>query len=168
VALRPDRASVRWHVSAEWLALAVLVLALMVLFGRYAREVHAQSELAAIRATLGAMRTALVVEHLRQQTAQGVAPGLQAIDRQVNPVELLGKPPAGYIGEVRLAEIDQAPAGSWVYAPDCACVGYRPLDADWLEQTSSDGWLWFAIARADAVLQLHTKENYRWRGERVD
>jgi len=150
------------------LALVVLVLALMVLFGRYAREVHAQSELAAIRATLGAMRTALVVEHLRQQTAQGVTPSPLVTDRSVNPVELLGKLPAGYIGEVRLAEINQVPAGSWVYAPDCACVGYLPLDADWLEQTSSDGWLWFAMARIDAVLQLHTKEKYRWRGERVD
>jgi len=162
------RPGVNWRLPVEWLALALLLLILMGVFMRYARDVHGQTELAAIRSTVGALRTALVVEHLRQQTAQGVTPGPQATDRPVNPVELLGKPPAGYIGEMRQAEAHQAPAGSWVYAPDCACVGYLPLDADWLEQTSSDGWLWFTLARTDAVLQLHTKENYRWRGESVD
>jgi len=161
------RPGVNWRLPVEWLALALLLLVLMAVFLRYAREVHGQTELAAIRSTVGALRTALVVEHLRQQVAggSGVAAAKAA---SVNPFDLVGKLPVGYAGAQSRLEAQRAPAGSWVFAPDCGCVGYRPLDDAWLEATSSDGWVWFALTRRDAVLQLHTKENYRWRGETLD
>jgi len=161
------RSSVNWRLPVEWLALAMLLVILMMTFLRYAREVHGQTELAAIRSTVGALRTSLVVEHLRQQVGGKVDAG-QTSARPINPFDYVGKLPAGYVGELPQADAHRVPAGSWVYAPDCACVGYRPIDDTWLEATSSDGWVWFALTRRDAVLQLHTKENYRWRGETVD
>jgi len=168
VARSVDRLAVTWRLPVEWLTLALLVLILMGVFVRYAREVRAQSELAAIRSTVGALRTALVVEHLRQQVAGAATPAPPTSALAVNPFELVDKLPAGYLGALRQGDAGRAPAGSWVYAPDCPCVGYRPLDPVWLEGTSSDGWVWLAMTRNEAVLQLHTKENYRWRGEKVD
>ncbi|PJC16261.1 MAG: hypothetical protein CO066_02805, partial [Comamonadaceae bacterium CG_4_9_14_0_8_um_filter_60_18] len=66
--------NLNWRRPVEWLAMALLLLVLIGTFVHYSRFVQSQAEVAAIKSTVGALRTALVVEHLRRQVAVGSEP----------------------------------------------------------------------------------------------
>ena len=75
-----------WSVRiVEWSLLAAVIVLLVLLFARQVRVIQGQGELAAVKSTLGALRTALVLDHLRQNVQSGKAPvGFT----QRNPFEL--------------------------------------------------------------------------------
>jgi len=157
--VRPD-----WGRPLEWLTVASLLLALIGAFVHYSRSVQNQAELSAIKSTVGALRVAMVVEHLRQQAASSK----NASDAGVNPFKLLSQSPASYVGEVVLAQSSLVPPGGWLFAPDCVCVGYRPQDASALDGAPVDGLVWFEVRRNHGLLQLFPKENYQIYGVPVE
>lgn len=154
-----------WRRLTEWLAMAVLLLALIATFVHYSHYVRGQAELAAVKTTLGALRTALVVEHLRQQLLARQEPELPM---DFNPFKLLAQTPATYIGVMSHAQSQGATPGVWVYAPECPCVGYRPQDALWLDSPVYDSLIWFEVTGIPGVLQLKAREKYRWNNELID
>jgi hypothetical protein len=60
------------------------------------------------------------------------------------------------------------PPGSWFFVPSCPCVGYRPSDDQWLNSPSGDPLIWFKVVGMPGVLQLASKEKYRWGDYLID
>jgi general secretion pathway protein G len=73
------------------------------------------AEEAMARQTVAALRTALQVEVARAQ-AQGRSETLAAIAQQ-NPMHLLARPPADYLGEFALPEPGRVAQNGWVFDP---------------------------------------------------
>lgn len=149
----------------EWSLLAGVMVVLVVMLGRQVRVVQAQGELAAIKSTLGALRTALVIEHLQKSLATADA---AVVSSPTNPFELLQRRPANYLGEMNQERARDAPPGSWVFDPGCGCVGYLPLYARWFESSSGDSLVWFRLIGAPGPWQLAAKESYTWQGTALD
>jgi len=154
-----------WRRLVEWLLVALVVLVLLFVFERYIQQVQRQSELAAVKTTLGALRTALVIDHLQRQV---LPVGEQPLQPTLNPFELVAQRPANYAGLLEPEQADLAPAGSWVYATKCRCVGYRPLSAEWFDRPNSASFMWFEVIGMPGVMQLAPKERYRWDNEFID
>jgi len=150
----------------EWGIAALLVAALVVVFMKYMREVQAQGEYAAVRTTLGALRTALVIEHLQRHVAP-VADSVTAKPPR-SPFDLLELRPANYAGVVSADKAQSVPAGSWVFDPACPCIGYRPLDDGWLDSPSGDVMAWYQLGGAPGPLQLTARERYKWQDHILD
>jgi len=154
----------RWR-ALEWALLAMVIAVLALLFLRQMRVVQAQAELATIQSTLGALRTALVVDHLRQSIANAnsaAAPGV------TNPFELLQRRPTNYLGEMTAAHARDAAPGNWVFDRDCVCVGYLPLHDQWFEAADGGTLAWFRITGAPGPLQITAKQRYVWQGNLLD
>lgn len=146
----------------EWSLLAGLILVLTLIFVHQMRVLQGQAELSAVKTTLGALRTAFVLDHLHNEVAARTSPvGLA----QHNPFELLQRHPVNYRGEMTPAEAAAAPAGSWVFDPVCTCVGYLPMHAQWFDSPSGDVMAWYRVTGASGPLQLTAKENYVWQGQ---
>lgn len=149
----------------EWSLLGLVIAALVVVFGRQVQNVQGQAELASFKGTLGALRTALVVQHLQQRVGQGssiVAP------LQRNPFLLLERLPINYAGDLGTGRAGEVPAGKWIFDADCACVGYAPLYPHWLDSPSGDGMVWFSVSPPPGPLQLTPRERYLWQGQAMD
>ncbi len=146
----------------EWLLLALVIVVLLLLFTREVRVVQGQAERAAVKATLGALRTALVLDHLQRQVARGKS---SVALTQHNPFKLLQRRPLNYRGERSAAQALAAPPGSWVFDPLCTCVGYVPIYAQWFDSPSGELMAWYQITGAPGPLQLVAKEAYGWQGE---
>jgi len=147
----------------EWSLVAALILALVVAFMHQVRVVQRQAELAAVRTTLGALRTALVLQHLQRQ-AQTPGDAVAAVQR--NPFELLTHHPANYLGEMTAAQTLAASPGSWVFDAQCVCVGYVPFDAAEFDSPSGDVVAWYHVTGTPAApLQITPREAYKWQGE---
>jgi type II secretory pathway pseudopilin PulG len=73
------------------------------------------AEEAANRQTVAALRTALQVEAARA-LAQGRAATLVTL-AQENPIRLLARPPANYLGEFALSEQGRVGRNGWVFDP---------------------------------------------------
>jgi hypothetical protein len=164
-----------WRRLVEWSLVAGAIVILVLVFGYYARFVQGQGELAAVRLTVGALRSTLATDDLRARV-RAAEPWVSSARR--NPFELLSRRPANYRGEVtdaRMPEAATAP-GSWVFDRACACVGYRPIDSRWLDSPSGDAMVWFYVkghatgGSPDSIgpLQLIAREAYRWQGQPVD
>lgn len=152
----------------EWSVFLAVILLLALWLTQQMRAVQAQGELAAVRSTLGALRTALVLNHLQTATAAG-RPDVVNLQRlQANPFVHLARAPVNYVGE-RVGQND-APlaAGTWVFDPVCVCVGYTPLNADWFDSASGGRMAWFEVRREAGIAQLSAKEPYFWRGEMLE
>jgi len=149
-----------WSRLFEWALLGVVVLALALVFARQVQVVKAQGELASLQSTLGALRTALVIDHLHKQVSADPAPGAPA---QHNPFRLLAQSPPRYVGEMPTAQAALVPAGAWVFDTECVCVGYRPMDDDGFDSPSGQPMAWFALNGAPGPLQLTPREAYVWR-----
>ncbi len=148
----------------EWSLAAVVVAGLGMTFGFYANRVRGQSEGAAIRMTLGALRATLANEDLRRRLA--VSRTESAPDK-TNPFALLGRRPASYRGEAddaRSADELVTPGG-WIYERHCGCIAYRPLDSQWLDSASGERLMWFHVVSA---VQVVPREAYQWQGELID
>ena len=148
----------------EWGILALLLLVFIGVFGHYARIVQGQAERASVMTTLGALRTALVVAHV-QSRVQG-APLASTLPS--NPFLTLDAPPTNYAGEKSVLESLEAPLGSWVYDPQCACVGYLPRYPQWLDSPSDAFALWFKMKTGTGAPELVAMDRYIWQGLQVD
>ena len=145
----------------EWLILALLVLAVGFWFARQAYVVKGQAELAAVRTTLGALRTAFILEHLRQAVqdpVKGVAPS------QRNPFDLVQTRPPNYRGAIQPLQLLDVPAGQWFFETEGECIGYRPFHPEWLDSPNSDTVAWYRVSQPPGPLQLNPLEPYRWQG----
>lgn len=159
----------------EWTLVAAVIITLALAFAYYANRVRGQSELAAIRLTVGALRSTPAVEDLRQKMPQA-APS--SATNTYNPFELLRQRPGNYRGEAPDAQSAGALAtpGSWVFERTCICIAYRPLDTRWLDSPSGDALLWFYVLGPQGkkqisnpgLLQLVAREAYRWQGQLID
>lgn len=149
----------------EWSLLAGVIVVLVLVFARQVRVVQGQAELAAVKSTLGALRTAFVIDHLQKNVLTGQA---YVALTQRNPFELLQNRHLNYLGEKTAAQAGQAPAGSWVFDTVCACVGYLPLHAQWFDSPSGDVMAWYQVSGASGVLQLTAREAYIWQGETMN
>ena len=143
--------------GAEWSILLAVLLVLVVAFGREFRVVQGQGELAAIKTTLGALRTALVIDHLHAATS-----GRQAVAQpQRNPFLVLDHAPANYAGVLGAVKPDAIPPGNWVFDAYCNCIGYEPLYAD-------APMLWFRVSAPPGPLQISPLQIYKWQGQTVN
>jgi hypothetical protein len=149
----------------EWGILGVLVLVFAGIFGHYARQIQGQSERAAVLSTLGALRTALVIDHVQR----AASPGLQQrpVAAAINPFLVLQTPPLNYAGEMSVLQTLAAPAGSWVYDPQCGCIGYLPRDTAWAEASSDAAVLWFKVSDGPGPAVLKAQRLYLWQGVAV-
>lgn len=145
----------------EWGILALVVLALAGVFVYRMQSVQAQAEGAAVGSTLGALRTAFVLDHLQRQAhrTQGAV-----ADIQHNPFELLERQPTNYRGAMSFSQADSLPAGSWIFDPACACIGYLPIWPQWFDSPSGDVMAWFHIHGDPGPLQITPNEAYAWHG----
>ncbi|MDP1656886.1 MAG: hypothetical protein Q8K45_01000 [Rubrivivax sp.] len=130
-------------------------------------EVQVQVEGAAIKASLGGLRTAFVIDYLARQLteSQGPAPAAMHAAVQANPFLLLHRMPSNYAGERPAADISTLQPGNWLFDARCTCIGYRPLYPQWLNSPSGSGVLWFDVRGAPGPLQLVPRETYLWHGE---
>jgi hypothetical protein len=149
----------------EWSLLAGVIVVLALVFVRQVRVIQGQGELAAVKSTLGALRTALVIDHLQKNAVAGNS---SVALTQRNPFELLQRRPVNYVGEMTRVEAVAAPAGSWVFEPVCACVGYLPIYAQWFDSPSGDAMAWYQLSGAPGPLQLVAKEAYVWQDQLIN
>ena len=148
----------------EWTIVLAVVLAVAVLLIRQANVVKGQAELAAIRSTLAALRTALVIDHL--QRSAGQADQAVAVVQR-NPFLLLQNRMSNYAGVMASREVEALPPGAWMFAPDCACVAYRPLDEAWFFSPDGSGVAWFDVSAPPGPLLVSARVAYRWQGDSI-
>lgn len=140
--------------------MALILLALVGLYTRQTREMRGQTELAAVRSTLAALRTALVIDHL-QRTVAGVRASRVVVR---NPFDLLQQRPHNYWDASAGQGQGKAPPGHWVFDAACDCVGYVPSDPRWLDHFSDEGVVWFKVVGDGHTtpLELVAKDAYAW------
>jgi hypothetical protein len=127
--------------------------------------VQGQAELAALQSTLGALRTALVLEHIRH-TVSGDAQSVAAPQR--NPFLLLDTVPPNYLGERAVLKTESAAPGSWVFDPVCSCVGYVLRYPALLDSPADLPALWFSVTGSAAPFSISANETYVWQGQVVN
>jgi hypothetical protein len=152
-----------WSRLMEWSLVAAVIVTLGLVLGQVLGhqkgEILANAELAAVQSTLGALRTALVIDHLHRTVRAGndaLAPPHN------NPFELLERRPTNYQGETSAAQGSGTLAGHWVFDPACVCVGYLPQYPQWFDSPSGETMAWFRVDGAPGPLQLNARENYTW------
>ena len=151
-----------WSRLTEWSLAAGVIVVLVLVFGQQTRVMQAQSELATVKSTIGALRSAFVIDYLHKSVA---VTGRNVAILQQNPFELLQRRPANYAGEKHLSPAETAAAGMWIFDTHCSCVGYTPIYDHGLSSPSGDPMLWFRVTVASGPLQLSPKETYVWQGE---
>ena len=142
--------------------LLTVILVVVLVFLREQRFVQGQAELAAVKTTIGALRTALVFSHLQAQTAKAGDPVAMP---QRNPFLLLQFPPAGYQGEMNLAQAAIASPGSWAYDPGCGCVGYVPMNPQWLASPNGAATIWYRVSGGSGPARMDALDRYVWQGQ---
>lgn len=153
-----------WSRLAEWSILAVIAVVLLLVLARQVRVVQAQAELTSIKTTLYALRTALLMDHLSRNVAPEKAP---AALTQRNPFLLLQNQPLNYGGVMTPSALDALPAGNWVFDPECVCVGYAPIYAQWFESPGGGVVAWFGVRGAPGPLKLLPLDKYVWQGQAI-
>lgn len=150
----------------EWGLMLGLLLVVAGWFMFQVRQVQGQAELSAVVGTVGSLRTALALDQI-QQAAQGEPlTAAQAVRR--NPFTLLGRVPYNYRGQMARGEAYVQVPGSWVYDPECACVGYLPQGQGWLQSPLDDAMLWLQVSPPPDTQLLRFRERYRWQGQAVE
>jgi len=151
--------------SAEWSLMVLAILVLIGVFGRQFRVVQAQGELAAIKSTVGALRTALAIDHLKH----AAGPGKQFVGNlQRNPFLVLDHIPSNYVGLLSELGDGSVPPGNWVFDSFCYCVGYQPMYSYALDQSIETEMVWFRVSHPPGPLQITPLQAYRWQGELVN
>jgi hypothetical protein len=145
----------------EWGLALLVVLLVAAYFGREFRYVQGQAELAAVKTTLGALRTALLLDHLKN-AAEGASPASAV---QTNPFLLLATVPANYSGVLSEAKGKPLRPGTWVFDAYCRCIGYEPLYAYALNTPADAGGLWFRVSAPPGPLQISAMQAYRWQDQ---
>ena len=147
----------------EWGLLGAAILLLVIVFLRQARMVQDQAELAAVRTTLAAMRTAAVLQHIQASAGNS---GSGVTRAQQNPFAALQNPPLHYLGELDVRRLPDAITG-WFFDPACRCVGYARAQTRWFPVSDGAQLLLFQVRGGAGPLQLFAMEDYFWRGELV-
>jgi hypothetical protein len=157
--------------SFEWALVAAVVLTLMGLFLREFQLVQAHAERSAVKTTLGALRIAMVVDHVRVQTA-GVQPSATVSVTSAqhnlvrNPFLLLAQPPQVSTPTQAAAFESSVPSGHWVFEATCRCIGYKPQHDHGKAALGRSGMVWFnLIHQGSGPSQLVAQEAYEWNGE---
>lgn len=148
----------------EWGILALVVVIVLAVFAHYVRLIQGQGERAAVLSTLGALRTALVIDHVQRATARGASTSAPV---NPNPFLVLQSLPLNYRGEMGLLQALAAPPGGWVFDPQCVCIGYLPLDAAWGGTGSDASLLWFKVVPGPGARGLAAQAPYVWQGVEV-
>jgi len=146
----------------EWSLVAGVIAVLAFLFLREMRVLQGQSELAAVKTTLGALRTAFVIDHLQKNIA--AAKSITTVTQR-NPFELLQRRPVNYAGEMHPTQSITPQPGTWVFDSDCSCIGYLPIYDQWFDSPNGDTMAWFQVIGALGPLQLRARESYVWQGQ---
>ena len=149
----------------EWSLLVILVLFVVMLFLQQTLVVRSQAELASVKTTIAALRTAMALHQLEMQVA-GQKPVVDA--QQQNPFLLLQRKPLNYVGETDLTSAKNSAPGSWLFSPACSCVGYIPTDESWVSAPNGTKIIWFRVSAAAEPLQLVAVQPYRWQGQPLD
>jgi len=144
--------------------LLALVLGLVLYFLQQVQQVQGQAELAAIKSTLGALRTAAVQEDLRARVSGQRSASTSPAS---NPFDLLQVRPGNYLGPLDSVTALTARPGSWWFDPDCVCVVYAPLEPRWLTGTAGAARLRFRVGSGAGPMQLDAMEPYFWQSQRV-
>lgn len=150
----------------EWGVLALLVLGFTWVFGQYAQRVHSQAERASVLTTLGALRTALVIQHLRHEVSGTVPADAQAAS--ANPFDAVEQYPASYAGLVRGRDVGAVAPGQWVFDAECVCIGYKPMYLDWLDSGEKLEALWFQRRGSGGASLLVPLDRYVWHAQLVE
>jgi hypothetical protein len=157
--------------SFEWALVAAVVVTLIGFFLREFQLVQAYAERSSVKTTLGALRIAIVVEHVRTQTA-GLQPptAITVTSTQhssvASPFLLLAQQPKVSTPTETAAFESSVPQGYWVFGSTCRCVGYRPLHDQGKAASGRSGMVWFNLVRQGAgPNQLVAQEAYVWNGE---
>jgi hypothetical protein len=151
----------------EWSIVAAVLIGLVWALEHQVRVVRGQGERVAVRSTISSLRAALVIEQLMGQVrAQSVPPAATAMPK--NPFTLLQVVPPNYAGELAQRDIFSVPPGSWVYDPECGCVGYRLLYTEWLEPEQTAGAIWLRVGGTGGEPRLSPMADYRWMEQRLN
>jgi len=149
----------------EWGVLGVSTIALVGIFGHKMQVVRGQAELAAVKSTLGALRTALVIDHMHSV----ISPSHTSHSNSgKNPFDLLERQPANYLGTITNIIPLDAPTGSWVFDAVCRCVGYVPTNVGWIESPAGAQAMWFKVTGAQKPFLITPTERYVWQGLTID
>jgi hypothetical protein len=148
----------------EWSLLLLVILVVAAVFVRQFRYVQGQGELAALKTTLGALRTALLLDHLKQAVDDPA--GLRPVQR--NPFLLLAPVPANYAGALASAKGQGLRPGTWVFDAYCHCIGYEPLYPYALDLASDAPTLWFRISAPPGPLQIQAMQTTLWQGQPLE
>lgn len=146
----------------EWSLVALILLGLGFAFEREIRSLQAQSERVLVWSSLASLRTALVLNRLARQAR----PDDAKLSVQ-NPFLLLQQLPPNFAGEVPMRDVYRVAPGSWVFDPECPCVGYRLLYPEWLEPAQDVGVVWFRIGSTVSGSTLTPQADYLWLGTRL-
>jgi hypothetical protein len=149
----------------EWGIVTLVLFALIWVLGREARVVQGQGERVAVKATLASLKAALAIDQL---TAQMRAQKGTSTEKPKNPFTLMQGATPNYAGELTLRNIDSVPPGSWVFDPECGCVGYRLLYPQWLEPEQEADAIWFRVGATLADPRLKQQAQYRWFGQSMN
>jgi hypothetical protein len=152
--------------GVEWAVLAVCIAIVMGVLWRYGQQVRAQSERAAVQSTLGALRTALILDYVRGMLPSAKKSGAvhPAPLPASNPFDVLQQPVANYAGEVPAALMQEVAPGRWVFDRRCVCVGYKPQDAGVLDAPAGAQTVWFSVETTGGAPQLRSIQPYIWAG----
>ena len=148
----------------EWGLFGAVLLVLVLVFLHQSRAVQGQAELAAIKTTVAALRTAAVVQYVQSQ-ASGRAVVVASAQR--NPFIFLDLQPANYRGEIEAPQSATVVPGHWYFELPCDCVAYVPMSGAWVPPPGGDGLLRFRVVRGTGPLQFVAVADYWWQGEPV-
>ncbi len=154
-----DRALIEWGLVGVVLA----VLALTFLY--HLQAVSDQVEVASVKTTVAALRTALALHHVGRGSTGGQA-DVASIEQ--GPFGLLHQRPVNFAGAVRHGRTAVLVQGAWVFDPDCACVGYTPLRTPWRFGSDPDATLWFQLIAGAAAPRLQPMGRYVMRGQPIE
>jgi hypothetical protein len=146
----------------EWGIVTLVLVALIWTVAREARVVQGQGERVAVKATLATLRTALAIDQL--MPAVSIKGGTQ-IPKPRNPFTLVQSVPPNYAGEQTLRNIYSVAPGSWVFDPECGCVGYRLLYPEGLDPEQEADAIWFRVGATEQGPRLSPQTEYRWYGQ---
>ena len=150
--------------ALEWGLLVVVILLLSGYFFREFRLVQAQGEMAAVKSTLGSLRTALLLDFLQREAKHTSAD----VPMQRNPFLLLDHLPGNYAGVLDSGKGRVIQPGTWIFDSYCACIGYEPLNTQGLNTPEYAPALWFRISVPPGPLQINPMQKYQWAGQSVD
>ncbi len=137
----------------------MILLAQGFAFERQIRSLQAQSERVFVTSTVASLRTGLVLNRLTRELRPNDASLMVN-----NPFFLMQQLPSNYAGEMPMRDIYRVAPGSWVFDPDCPCVGYRLLYPDWLAPRQEIGVIWFQLGKNGSNSTLTARSTYVWVG----